>query len=324
MTVLAVDVGGSSAKLAELHRHRVVRSSRLEHRAGAADLARWAAVLGGWLRDPTEHGPARTLGIAVPGVVEGGRMRTAHDKVGYLIDLDLADWSARELGLPCLVDNDARAAGWGEFVAGAGRGARTLLTVTLGTGVGTSVVVDGRPLRGRHGHGGILGGHQRIDPAGPVCSCGGTGCLEALASGWALPRVIASALDGPAGARTELSPSSGFADVLAAARRGDGLAVRVRTDFLDAWARGLANMLHLLSPDRVVLTGGLAAGAPDYLPDLTAALTRLLWDPGLRPDLRVAADVWASATTGIAALADPSDDPPGPAPADDDTGDHRD
>ncbi|SDD95189.1 ROK family protein [Auraticoccus monumenti] len=299
MTVLAVDVGGSSFKVAELEGHRVLRSARVPHRSEPADLDALGDLLGEWLGAPAGREPARAAGIAVPGVVdEHGVLRSVHAKVGYLVGLDLHRWFDQRLGLPVAVDNDARAAGWGEYVAGAGRGAEVLLTVTLGTGVGTSLVVAGQALRDRAGHRGILGGHVRVAPGGRRCTCGGTGCLEAQASGWALPGLLAERLPQHPGSR--LATGSGFADVLDAADAGDVLAVALRDELVGWWGVGIAGMCALAGPDVVVLTGGLAAGAGRYLDHLRTTLADLAWDTTALPELRVAEDVWASATLGMA------------------------
>lgn len=278
MTVLAVDVGGTSSKLAVVDAAgRVVRFDRVPHTAGEVDLDDLARRLRRWRDEPdpaVEHDPGRTgvqaLGFSVPGVVDGTRMRSVRDKAAALLDRDLAVWADVELGLPVVVENDARAACWGEFRSGAGQGVADLLTVSLGTGVGVGAVVGGRLLRGAHGQGGILAGHVPTGQ-GPTCTCGALGCVEARASGWAARRLGAEG-EVPAG-------------------------------FVRAWALAIVGWCHVLDPARIVLTGGIASAATDFLPVLRELVVAGLWDPGRAPELAVADDVWTSAVRGVADLA---------------------
>jgi glucokinase len=179
VSTIAVDVGGTNFKIAYIGPGGdVVRFARVPHHSAPADLDHLADTLRSWV-----DGSTRAVGFAVPGVVDGGRLRSAHGKVGYLVGLDLHAWADAELGLPAHVENDARAACWGEYRSGAGRGVADLLTVSLGTGVGVGAVVAGALLHGAHGHGAILAGHVP-SAEGPDCNCGGRGCVEARASGW--------------------------------------------------------------------------------------------------------------------------------------------
>lgn len=182
---LCIDFGGTKIKLAVIDGHRVLASGSIPVQGGPSDLAA-AAVEARRLLERT--GPAEAVGIAVPGVVEPGtgRMLHANAKYDFLRDLDLKAWSLAEFGVSAAVENDARAALIGETSSGSAAGTRDAVLVTLGTGIGTAVLMGGMPLRGRTGHAGILGGHLTVDLDGPVCPCGNIGCGEALASTWAL------------------------------------------------------------------------------------------------------------------------------------------
>ena len=182
---LCIDFGGTEIKLAVIDGHRVLASGGIAVLGGPSDLAA-AAVEARRLLEHT--GAPEAVGIAVPGVVEPGtgRMLHANAKYDFLRDLDLSAWSLAEFGVPAAVENDARAALIGETSTGSAAGTRDAVLVTLGTGIGTAVLMGGMPLRGRTGHAGILGGHLTVDLDGPVCPCGNIGCGEALASTWAL------------------------------------------------------------------------------------------------------------------------------------------
>lgn len=312
MSVIAVDIGGSSAKLAQVQRGSVLRQERIPHSSGSHNLDRLSAAVRTWLQNPCdEEEQVTALGIAVPGAVDptGRSLTTVYEKLRNLVGVDLIAWAEASFGLPAVVENDGRAAGWGEYVAGSGRGSESLLVFSFGTGVGTSVVIGGRALTGRHGYGGILGGHQRIELEGRLCTCGKKGCLEAEASAWALPYVISDLRAAHPGG---LSPQVRFEDVLEAAGEGDSLAQAVRSRMLTCWATGIANACSLIDPDRVVLTGGLMAGAEDFIDILRAEVGAQSWDPAVEPEVVLAADVWGSSTAGIADLAERLSDQPSP------------
>ena len=204
---LCIDFGGTEIKLAVIDGHRVLGSGSIAVQGGPSDLAA-AAVEARRLLERT--GPAEAVGIAVPGVVEPGtgRMLHANAKYDFLRDLDLKAWSLAEFGVSAAVENDARAALIGETSSGSAAGTRDAVLVTLGTGIGTAVLMEGMPLRGRTGHAGILGGHLTVDLDGPVCPCGNIGCGEALASTWALGASTSSATQQLGDAATHVGDAS--------------------------------------------------------------------------------------------------------------------
>jgi glucokinase len=189
--------------------------------------------------------PASSVGIGVPGLYDPstGATRFLVNLAGPWAGHPVAGPVSEASGLPCFLVNDARAFGLAELRLGAGRGASTMVGFTLGTGVGGVVAVDGRVHQGHDGTAGELG-HQTIDPDGPWCGCGNRGCLEAFARA----DQIALACGTPtAEAAVE------------AARAGDARAIRGLRDIGRYLGIGIANVITILSPDRVVLGGGVAA-----------------------------------------------------------------
>ena len=194
-----------------------------------------------------EHGPVASAGIGVPGLYDPATGTTR-----FLVNLP-GPWAGHPvggpvgaaLGVPTSLVNDARAFGLAELRLGAGRGARSMIGLTLGTGVGGVIVIDGHVLQGRDGTAGEIG-HQTIDPDGPPCGCGNHGCLEAFAR--------ADRIAAACGASTA-------EEAVERARTGDPQAV----DGLRSVARrlgvGIANVVTLVTPDRIVIGGGVAAGA---------------------------------------------------------------
>jgi len=183
-----------------------------------------------------------SVGIGVPGL---------YDPVGGIARFRPGHWVGRPvrgpietaLGLPVSLINDARAFGLAELRLGAGRGARSLVGLTLGTGVGGVVAIDGKVHLGHDGTAGEIG-HQTIDPDGPQCNCGNYGCLEAYTRADRIAEACGTETAGGA---------------VAAARAGDERAI----DGLAAIGRylgiGIANAVTIVSPDRVVIGGGIAA-----------------------------------------------------------------
>ena len=204
-------------------------------------------------------GPATSIGIGVPGLYDpvGGTTRFLVNIPGPWAGQALAGPVSEATGLPTVLVNDARAFGLAELRLGAGRGAASMIGLTLGTGVGGVIAVDGRVHQGHDGTGGEIG-HQTIDPDGPPCGCGNRGCVEAFARA---DRIAAAC--GTATAE----------EAVARARAGDPRSVDGIARIGRYLGIGIANMVTVVTPDRVVIGGGIGAGATDLLfPPIRAEL----------------------------------------------------
>lgn len=162
----------------------------------------------------------------------------------------------KTFNVPVRLENDADAAALGEYWQGAGRDAKRLYAVTVGTGVGTSLIVDGKIYRGVDGSH-PEGGHQLIDPNGPECYCGHRGCWESLVSGSA----IAS--------RAKNMDAKSVAE---AARSGDPTAVQIMKKAARDFSLGIVNIISFFVPDVLVLSGGVMKSADLFLPTLEETL----------------------------------------------------
>jgi glucokinase len=174
-------------------------------------------------------------------------------------DFPLRDALAETLGTCVVVEGDAIAACYGEWRFGAGKGLQHLLYITVSTGIGGGVISDGRLLHGRRGMTAHVG-HFRLAMQGPRCSCGAVGCFEAFAAGTALDkRARQAALDHPGSLLAGLaSPTA--SDVVEAARRGDGVAKGLIDQEAAYLGEGLTSLIHLYSPEKVILGGGVSNG----------------------------------------------------------------
>jgi glucokinase len=205
-------------------------------------------------------GPIATAGVGVPGIYEAthGSIRFFTNLPGPWAGHPLGEPLSEALGVPVRLINDARAFTLAEARVGAGQGCAALVGVTLGTGVGGGFVLDGRLVLGFHGTAGEIG-HQVIDcnPGAPKCGCGNTGCLESF--------VRAAALASAAGTATA-------AQAFAADERGDARAHAAVEQWIDYLAIGLANVVTVLTPDRIVLGGGVASAAARIIAPLRQRL----------------------------------------------------
>lgn len=176
-------------------------------------------------------------------------------------DFPLVALVERGLGVKAYLDNDANAAVLGEHRFGAGRGFAHLVYVTLSTGIGGGVILDGRLYQGSNGNAAELG-HLQVNYDGWACPCGGRGCLEAFASGTNIARrareSASPALIAMAGSREGITTEH----VVAAVRENDAAAVRVWEETLEVLSAGVASMINAFNPQRVIIGGGVAAAGP--------------------------------------------------------------
>jgi len=198
--------------------------------------------------------------IMVPGAVDSDKAVVLQaPNLPSLVNFGLKAALEQRLGWPVFLENDANAAAVGEMWLGAARGCRDVMSVTLGTGVGGGLILDGKLWRGSHGSAGEIG-HTTVDPfSGLKCKCGNTGCLELFASATAIVRMTRENLS--------LFPDSRLkSDELTAervydtGRAGDELALAVFKRFGMYLGIGLANIINLVDPEVIVITGGAANG----------------------------------------------------------------
>ena len=174
-------------------------------------------------------------------------------------------------GVSAHVRNDAQMAALGEYRLGAGRGSRHMLYVTVSTGIGGGLVIDGKLYGGAAGTAGEVG-HVVIDANGPACSCGARGCIEAMASGTSMARIAAERIAaGEASSLAGAEPLTGAA-VAAAARGGDALAISVLNRAGRLLGLALGGLINVLAPEVLVLGGGSMESGPALLDPLQEAI----------------------------------------------------
>jgi glucokinase len=233
------------------------------------------------------------VGIGAAGFVDAARSSVLFAPHLAWRDEPLRDAVAMAVGLPVVVENDANAAAWAEWRFGSGIGADCLICLTLGTGIGGGIVMDGQLRRGRYGMAGEFG-HMIIDPDGHLCECGNRGCLEQYASGNSLGRsvrelaragspVVAPLVDRVDGNIEALNGQI----VTAAAREGDSWAIGLFDDVGRWLGIGLANLAAVLDPEVFVIGGGVGEAGELLLRPVRESFRRTLTGRGLRPEARI-------------------------------------
>jgi glucokinase len=204
----------------------------------------------------------------------------------------LRDRLRTRIDLPVIVDNDANAAAWAEYRFGAGRGAGVMVCITLGTGIGGALLVDGRVFRGTYGMAGEWG-HMTVVPEGHWCACGNRGCWEQYASGNALVREANGLIQSGAPQAAALAAAAGpdgvsGPEVTTLALAGDRPSVELITDVGTWLGKGMANLAAALDPELFVIGGGLSEAGGLLLKPAIDAYARSLTGRGYRPIARIA------------------------------------
>ncbi|GGH08735.1 ROK family protein [Silvibacterium dinghuense] len=281
---IAIDLGGSHASIGVI-RENVLLTARdisVEAMDGLQPLLpRLRACVDSLL---CEQGltSADCIGtvLSLPSLVDFRSMRIAsvNNKYPDATTVDLQEWSREAFGLPLVLENDARAALLGEVTAGAAQGLRDVVMLTLGTGVGCAVLVDGIPFRTMQPQGGNLGGHIPVRLDGRQCVCGASGCLESEASGWALP-LVAKEMPGFSRSALAHEPGLDFATLFAWSDAGDIVASELVRHCIRAWSVGTVGLIHAYGPQQVVFGGGVLARANDVLPAIRSYVQTHAWTP---------------------------------------------
>ena len=250
--VFAIDLGGTHLRVAlvddtgKILQHLKQETPKDESPDGILD-----ALVSAKRQWDCNNQPVVAASIMVPGAVDSDKAVVVQaPNLPSLINFELKAELEKRLGWPVFLENDANAAAVGEMWLGAARGCYDVVSVTLGTGVGGGVILNGKLWRGSHGSAGEIG-HTTVDPfSGLKCKCGNTGCLELFASATAIVRMA-----------RELGMTAPTAEgVYEAGRNGDAQALSVFKRFGMYLGIGLANLINFIDPQVIVITGGAVNG----------------------------------------------------------------
>jgi glucokinase len=305
--IATIDMGGTSTKFGLVHEGEIICASICDADAQGSLQGHLDEVLQRLKVMCAERGvefsDIEGLGLLSTGLVDSVQMKvlSTNGKYDEAVDFDFVGWAQRKAGLRLRMENDARGALLGEWKYGAARGVDNVLMVTFGTGVGTAVIADGKPLRGASFSGGGLGGHIIVKSGGRDCTCGGKGCLEAEASGWALPQLIKEhALYGQSSLR-EL-PKTGFRELIEHAKDGDPCAGEIWAHCLRTWGEAMVSFIHLIDPELIVIGGGLMNDPEPVLESFRQTISELAWGGAPQVELVKAEHPNNAALLGASAL----------------------
>jgi len=305
--VIGVDLGGTKIGAGVVTAKGTVR----RHRSTPTPLSGAGAIvaaIAAIVEEVAAGEHIKTVGVASAGIIDPERRQVIFAPNLPLRRTPLAGLLSRMLGVPVVLENDANAAAWAESRFG-GRDLGSLVMLTIGTGIGGGVVIDGRLLRGLNGMSGEVG-HLWVADHGYACECGGTGCLEAVASGTALLREVRRLVAANPPRAEVLTRLAGHdlegltgAHITTAGLKGDGVALDA-FEIIGAWlGRAIASIVAVLDVEAVVLGGGVSA-AGDLLRDPTQkSMSANLFAAEMRqvPDVLLAA---LGPTAGIIGAAD--------------------
>lgn len=310
---LGVDVGGTkiAAGVVGPSGEVLAHARAASPASDPAAIVRTIGELVGSLRAGLPPGASvEAVGASAAGFVDKQRSTVVFAPNLAWRDEPLQHLLQQELGLPVVVENDANAAAWGEFRFGAGEDVDSLLMLTIGTGVGGGIVLDGELVRGGFGMGAEVG-HLMMVPDGVPCGCGNLGCLESYASGTALVRQTrelagrqperAAALLATGGGDPALIEGPAITEL---ARAGDAFCVE-RIAHLGDWiGRGIASLAAVLDPQVVVIGGGVAEAGDLLVGPVEESFAAHVTARGHRPMLRVRrAELPYAGLVGVADLA---------------------
>lgn len=296
--VLALDIGGTKLAVAVVTADGTVHGLRIRptrREEGPQAVVARLFALGHEAVAEAGLGPVGAVGIACGGPLDApsGLLQSPPHLPGW-DDIPIGPLASAEFGVPFALENDATAAAVAEHRYGAGRGLRSLVYLTVSTGVGGGVILDGRLHRGAAGNGGELG-HITVRRGGRPCSCGRRGCIEAYASGTSIAERAREALAAPGAPASVLADGSAptAADVSAAAAAGDPLALAVWDETTDLLGSAVTDLVNVLEPELVVLGGGVTRSGALLLDPVRATVAREAMPPAAR-----------AATVTLAALGD--------------------
>ncbi|MBE7700597.1 ROK family glucokinase [Oerskovia sp. Sa1BUA8] len=292
MHAIGVDIGGTKIAAGVVDENGTILA-QTRRDTEPDDVASIDAAVADVYAELSKEFQVEAMGLAAAGFVSPDRTSVLFAPNIAWREYPLADKVRALIGaddVKIVVENDANAAGWAEFQFGAGRDASDMLMLTVGTGLGGAVVVDGKLVRGRWGVAAEVG-HMRVVPGGHYCGCGLEGCWEQYASGTALVRdAQASLITQPARGAALLELAGGDASKLngpqitQAAQAGDPLAIELLAN-LGRWiGEGAASVAALLDPEIIVIGGGVCAAGELLLQPVRKGFIDQLSARGHRPE----------------------------------------
>ena len=306
MYTVAIDLGGTIIKAGLFDGSKLVNSDFVKVAIGKGLKSNLPVIkkMINKLMEDQEVSVEEIIGIgfAFPGLVDSvnNRVLSTNKKYDDALKIDIPQWAKDTWNLPLFLENDARMALLGEWKHGAGKNIDNFVMVTLGTGIGTAVLLEGKLLKGKHFQAGNLCGHFTINYNGVNCTCGNIGCMEAEASTWRLPELIKT---NPIVYSTSSLKNEKLLDyevLFRHASENDPLAKEILEHTFAVWSAGLINMIHAFDPEVIILGGGILKSSKIILPELQKRVDTYAWTPWGNVKLFVAQNINTAALYGAA------------------------
>ena len=264
---IGVDVGGTNVKIALVDfEGKIIYSNTVPTRAEMGYLAGIDNIKQAIKDLEQETGESKStieaIGFGLPGQIDykAGIVKNLPNIPGW-VDIPLSKMIEDEFSIPVRLDNDVRCAALGELNFGAGKGCQNLICITIGTGIGSGLVLNGKLVRGASNAAGEIGHIKMSLKDGPLCGCGDYGCFEAYASGPAIVTMAKEYISGGKSAKYKEMAADGIITpylVAQSALQGDAVSIQIFKKMGEIIGTGLASVVNLLNPEKIIIGGGVA------------------------------------------------------------------
>lgn len=304
MAVIAIDLGGTRIKFGIIENGgKIIASGKIEAAPENGVAENLQKINDAVTVLMASHNLSKNqisgIGISVPSLVNNSnQILSRYVKYADASDFDFNAWAVQSWNAPIRLENDARAALVGEWKYGAGKGFDDIALLTLGTGVGSAILSEGKLYKGKHFLGGNLAGHSSINLNGAPCNCGFVGCLETEGSTWALQGI---AVQHPLYHTSQLASVAAleFIHLFDAADKGDELANILLKNCLNAWGTAAVNIVHSHDPEIIIISGGIMKRQAQILPALQKMVDQFAWLPAGTIKVMAAQQVEFAALLGM-------------------------
>ena len=302
---IGIDLGGTRIKAGLVENNILVEKKIIDAESNKglqSNLHKLETAIEDLLKKrEVRNGVLKGIGLAFPGIVNpiSKKIISTNKKYDDGPQLNLVEWVSQKWNTAFYIENDARMAAVGEWIFGAGRGSNDIVAVTIGTGIGSSAIIEGRLLRGKHFQAGCLGGHFTVQYNGNECTCGNIGCVEAQASTWNINQMIKA---DPYFSKSSLANETDldFQVVFQASRQKDAVATRIKYECLNIWSAGIINLIHAYDPEIVILGGGILNSKEEIIPYIQQRVDQYAWCPWGKVEIKASELMDDAAILGVA------------------------
>jgi glucokinase len=288
---VGIDLGGTRVKLGLIKNDVLVEKKIIpaqSHQLLAASLPVIKSQINDLLQSNNiDKQKFKGIGFGFPGLVspQSNKILSTNAKYDDALNIQLDDWVKENWNVDFFLENDVRLAAVAEWKLGAAKDTNDLVVMTLGTGIGTSVITSGKLLRGKHFQAGCLGGHISVVYNGRMCNCGNRGCVEAYASTWALKERVEQHHSFYQSSLSTV-PVIDFETLFIEAENRDALAIEFKNDCIGLWSAAIVNLIHAYDPEVIVIGGGVMQRHEELIPLIKEKVYQHAWTPWGKVDIR--------------------------------------